>query len=380
MITISCLSKFWAFALSEQLNTNGRLTLFHTGFAGQAHPLLAKYSSRLDSEKIDSRRIKTYPIIAFAAKAFPHDFIWLNKFDLMVSNSLKFDLSSVFVGWSGSSLLSIREAKRLGKLTILERGSSHIMYQNRILKEEYSRYGLLFRINDTTISRELLEYEEADFISVPSNFVLNSFIDFGIPKSKLLLNPYGASQYFFPIKRSDKKFRILYLGPLILRKGLPYLFEALSNLKIDIEQFEVWFIGNVSEEIKPSIQKYRRSNWHFLGYKLHSELSTLISQCDIKVHPSIEEGLSMVIPQVLSCGVPVIATTNTGGDMLIRENENGFIVPIRNSMAIKDKLQYLYENNSELQRIQNNALSTPNLTWFDYGKKYIKNIEVIFKE
>jgi len=380
MITISCLSKFHAFALSEQLNTNGRLTLFHTGFAGQAHPLLAKYSSRLDTEKIDSRRIKTYPIIALAAKAFPHDFIWLNKFDLMVSHSLKLDLSSVFVGWSGSSLLSIREAKRLGKLTILERGSSHILYQNRILKEEYSRYDLSFRINDTTISRELLEYEEADFISVPSNFVLNSFIDFGIPKSKLLLNPYGASQYFFPIKRSDKKFRILYLGPLILRKGLPYLFEALYNLKIDIEQFEVWFIGNVSEEIKPSIQKYRRSNWHFLGFKLHSELSTLISQCDIKVHPSIEEGLSMVIPQVLSCGVPVIATTNTGGDMLIRENENGFIVPIRNAKAIKDKLQYLYENNSELQRIQNNALSTPNLSWYDYGKKYIKNIEDILKE
>ncbi len=374
------MSKFHSFALSEQMNANGRLTLFHTGFAGQAHPLIAKYSSRLDSEKIDSRRINTYPVIALAAKAIPHDFFWLSKFDFMVSKSLKFDTSSVFVGWSGASLLSIREAKRLGKLTILERGSSHILHQNRILKEEYSRYGQSFRINDTTISRELLEYEEADYISVPSYFVLNTFIAFGIPQSKLLLNPYGASQYFFPTKRSDKKFRILYLGPLILRKGLPYLFEALYNLKIDIGQFEVWFIGNVSEEIKPSIQKYRRSNWCFLGYKLHSELSTLISQCDIKVHPSIEEGLSMVIPQVLSCGVPVIATTNTGGDMLIRENENGFIVPIRNAKAIEEKLQYLYENNSELQRIQNNALSTPNLTWNEYGKKYIENIDVILKE
>jgi glycosyltransferase involved in cell wall biosynthesis len=362
MVTISCLTKFHAFALAEQMNKNNCLTLFHTGFAGQSFPWLAKYSSRLDSEKIESSRIITHPVLGLAAKGIPHDYFWLGKFDLMVSKSLKFDSSAVFVGWSGASLESIRKAKRFGKVTILERGSSHILYQNRILKEEYSRFGQSFKINDITISRELLEYEEADYISVPSNFVFNTFVSFGIPQSKLLLNPYGASQYFFPIDRSNKKFRILYLGPLILRKGLPYLFEALYNLKIDTELYEVWFIGTVFDELKPIIGKYIRSNWNFLGYKMHSELSTLISQCDIMVHPSIEEGLSMVIPQVLSCGVPVIATTNTGGDMLIRENENGFIIPIRNAKAIEERLQYLFENKLELQRIQRNTLLTPNLT------------------
>lgn len=375
MITVSSLTKFWAFALAEQLDKRNLLSFFHTGFAGQKHPMISNFVSRLDTEEIRPRKMRTHLFLAVGAKKFPSNKIWLNQFDLSVSRLLKKDPSSIYVGWSGSCLNSLRMAKSLGKLTIVERGSSHILFQDRILREEYKRYNKNFNITDETICKEILEYECADYISVPSRFVFDSFVSNGIAPGKILINPYGVSNRFSPMPRKDKKFRILYLGSLSIRKGAFYLLEALRKLNIPNENFEVWFVGNIDIDVIPLVEKFQNSNWHFFGYQSHKDLADLISQCDVKVHPSVEEGLSMVIPQVLSCGVPVIATVNTGGSMVVNDNINGFIIPIRSSDLISDRINYLYANPKELHRIKSNALLTRAPSWDDYGSNYIDNLK-----
>ena len=52
----------------------------------------------------------------------------------------------------------------------------------------------------------------------------------------------------------------------------------------------------------------------------------------------------MVQAQAMACGLPVICTTNTGGADLVREGRDGFILPIRDVEAIKEKILYFYEN------------------------------------
>ena len=52
----------------------------------------------------------------------------------------------------------------------------------------------------------------------------------------------------------------------------------------------------------------------------------------------------MVQAQAMACGLPVIATTNTGAEDLFTDGVEGFIVPIRDPSAIREKLLYLYEN------------------------------------
>jgi glycosyltransferase involved in cell wall biosynthesis len=267
VVRISCLTKFWAFALAEQLQRTNHLSKLYTGFSGQSNLVIGKYIKRKDFEKIDSSNLKNFYHIAVLAKLFNHPNFTLDLFDFAVSKNLQSDPDfSTFIGWSGSSLKSLRVAKNMGKKVILERGSSHILYQNKILNEEYSRFGISFNINKKTILTELKEYEEADYIAVPSNFVKNSFLDYGIDEKKIFLNPYGASDLFLSEKRSTDKFTILYLGTLNIRKGLFYLFEALNNLKIPIDKYEVWFIGSISNEIKPFIKKFSKSNWIFWGH------------------------------------------------------------------------------------------------------------------
>jgi glycosyltransferase involved in cell wall biosynthesis len=59
---------------------------------------------------------------------------------------------------------------------------------------------------------------------------------------------------------------------------------------------------------------------------------------------SVEEGLALVQAQAMACGVPVIATTNTGADDLFTDGVEGFIIPIRSPEAIRERIERMIDN------------------------------------
>lgn len=381
MVIVSCSGKFHAFNLAEQLEQNNLLTGFYTSFVSFKNTYFSKFVKRQDKEIIPIDKVHTFLPTAFGIKFSNNHFFWNDLFDQYVAAEIKKrDDFEVFVGWSGMALRSIRVAKAKGKKTIVERGSSHILYQEKILKEEYRKFNKDFAIDPRVIERELKEYEEADIISIPSNFVKNTFLEYGIVEAKLFVNPYGVSTYFQrkEVIKPDK-FIILYLGSLTIRKGLIYLFEALHQLELSADKFEAWFIGEISNELKETCEKYKKDNWRFFGKISHYDLANYISQCDVMVQPSIEEGLSMVIPQVLSCGVPVIATTNTGGGMVIEDGVNGYIISNYDSVEIADKITYLYNNKAILSGLKDYTLNhvTFSLSWENYGVNYRRLINIL---
>lgn len=379
MIKIACLGKLHAFNLAEEFARNNVLSKFYTTYASQNNTFVRKFVKRKDKEIIPHDSIKTNIILAAIQKTIKNDYLTSELFDYWVKSELIRDNDySVFIGWSGMSLNALRFAKKKGKMVILERGSTHISYQNRILMEEYEIYNKKFEIDKRIIHKENLEYLEADYISVPSQFVKETFVNEGIKEEKIIVNPYGASLYF---KKCDglaphKKFTILYLGVVSVRKGFRYFYDSVKHLNINRNQFEVLVIGKISNELHSEISVIQESNIHFLGHVDHYQLSRLISQCDVAVQPSIEEGLSMVILQILACGVPVIATYNTGAADLIVDNYNGFIVPVRNSIIIKQRIEDLYHNPNLLQKMKENAeLSIKQgYSWHDYGERYLRFI------
>ena len=94
---------------------------------------------------------------------------------------------------------------------------------------------------------------------------------------------------------------------------------------------------------------------------------------------SIEEGLALVQPQAMACSLPVICTTNTGGEDIIRDGKDGFVIPIRDMDALKEKLVYLYENSGTLKEMGKSAKKrvSSGFTWDDYGDRIIKEYKRI---
>jgi starch synthase len=261
---------------------------------------------------------------------------------------------------------------RFGALLACDRGSGHIVFQNEILREEYSRFGFRFAgIDPRIVARELAEYELCDLIFVPSTFALRTFIEHGVPREKLRLNPYGVDLAMFcPAPKTHERFRILFVGSISLQKGLPYLFEAIDG--IPPEHFELHVIGTMEPEMRAIMAKYE-GKLRYFGAVPRTELQRHYSQASVLVVPSIQEGLALVQAQAMACGVPVIATENAGAADLFSDGVEGFIVPPRDPRAIREKLQTMIENPSMRDQMGEAALARVRAIggWEDYGQRAV---------
>ncbi|HEC22423.1 MAG TPA: hypothetical protein ENI95_05860, partial [Chloroflexi bacterium] len=122
-----------------------------------------------------------------------------NLFDWLARRHV--DGGDIFHVFNHFGLFSMRKARRLGMRTIVERSAAHAVVHHRLLSEEYARYGLRFpAASRMLIRKHVQEYEEADAIMVPSDFVWRTMVTQGIPESKLRRVHFGfAPERFRPM-------------------------------------------------------------------------------------------------------------------------------------------------------------------------------------
>lgn len=379
-VLISVKGRFHAFDLAKQLDKHNVLFKLNTTYPKK---IVKKWG-------IASAKIKSNIVLEFLNRFFRKILSngrmkiinnYVNK--KQAKSNIKFLKEvDVYIGWSGSSLETLIEAKKLGVTTILERGSSHYNYQMKVLHDEAKITNTDFVQDYRQWQRELLEYQLADYISVPSLFVERSFIENGIHPKKILRNPYGVDlSSFRQIEKSDDVFRVIFVGGFSFRKGAHYLLQAFSELNLD--NSELLHIGGVNPEMKSYIAKYKRENIKYLGIKPQNELYKYYSQGSVFVILSIEEGLAMVQPQAMACGLPLICSTNTGGEDLLSANgEEGYVLPIRDVEAVKEKLLLLYNDKNSLQDMSNKAKQRveKGFSWDDYGLRYLNNLKSIIAD
>jgi glycosyltransferase involved in cell wall biosynthesis len=256
-----------------------------------------------------------------------------------------------------------------GAMTIVERGSTHIAYQDSLLREEYERWGVPYHgIDPRQIDKELQEYEECDHITVQSTFAWRSFVERGVAATKLIKLPLGVDlEMFRRIPKQDSTFRVLYAGTMSLRKGIPYLLEAVGSLRLP--NFEFVVNGTISAEVRHIVKRYA-DKIRFLGTRPFNQLCHVYSQASVLVLPTIEDGFAKVITEGMACGVPVIATTNCSAEDVFNDGVEGFVIPIRNVEAIRERILLLYEDSTMRLKMAEAAFERSRLSggWRSYGE------------
>ncbi|MDY6893963.1 MAG: glycosyltransferase family 4 protein [Thermotogota bacterium] len=119
------------------------------------------------------------------------------------------------------------------------------------------------------------------------------------------------------------RFTILFVGRLLVKKGVLDLIEAVERIKTPINLIIVG-TGDLKEEI---IIKTKKNNQiKFMGGILNSELPIYYSAADLTIIPSnYEELFGRVIIESLACGTPVIGT-NVGGISEVLSPEVGLLI------------------------------------------------------
>ncbi len=379
-VTQISIGRFHHFHAARELESRGLLREIWTGYP--------KFKLK-DEHGIPQHKIRTFPWLQlpYLAKGklpcrisdkLTADWAWLAHQTLDRHVAKKIAGPGLLFALSGSGLHAGRRMQAIGGKYICDRGSSHIEHQNGVLHEEYARHGLKCRgVDPRSIRKELAEYEQADKITVPTEFVKRTFITKGVDPSKIQGLPYGANLIRF--QKVDcpapDTFRVIWVGQASIRKGFFDALAAFKLLRHPHKQFVV--IGGVQPEIT-QLLKSRPAEDHvdFLGAFPNAELPRHLSSSHVFILPSLEEGMALVQGEALACGCPVIATPNTGSEDLFTDGVEGYIVPIRNPSAMAERLQQLADD-PELRRVMSeNAIRrvTQLGGWNTYGDKLARLI------
>jgi glycosyltransferase involved in cell wall biosynthesis len=293
---------------------------------------------------------------------------WLHYLD-----SLIFDIwasrllvpADLFHVWGNFGLRSLQRANALGMITVIERASSHPLYQARLLQEEYAHWGLKFQIPPASLHRALAELQLADYVLIPSDFVRYSFFQENFPENRLLQAPFGADiTRFQPAERpSSRLFRVLFVGQIGIRKGIPYLLEAWQQL--GWRDAELILVGRVDARCKVLLNRWQGlPGVKMIGYV--PDPVSLYQQADVFAFPTVEEGSALVVYEALACGLPVITTPNAGS--VIRDEIEGFLLPVRDVDGIAERLERLRAD-AQLRYDMGNAARrrAEEFTWQAYG-------------
>ena len=284
-----------------------------------------------------------------------------NVFDFWVSRQL--GNASLFYGWTHHALWSLKKAKQLGMVTILERANSHPITYTKLLDAEYKKRGLRTGLYHPLIfKKQLKELQETDYIAVTSQFTKQSLLEQGIDERRIILTPLGVdTTHYVPgafesaghISQNEDIFRVVYVGQLCLRKGIPYLLEAWH--KLQLKQAELLLVGDLVDEMKTILHQVLLQNTTITVLPHRNDAVKFYQQASVGILPTLEDGFGLVVLEAMACGVPVIITEHTGAKDCMRPNRDGFIIPPYSVDAIADTLQYCYNHRDQLQEMGQQA-------------------------
>lgn len=320
---------------------------------------------------------------------YPNNFLSSEVFDIIASYRISKN-SDIYIIWAGFALHTIKRIKKCNPNAkiILERGSTHIEYQNEVLIDAYKKFEIVKNniVPKGIIKKEKVEYELSDYIAIPTDFVLKTFNEKGVNVQKLFVNPYGVNLSLFSTNLENvtktEIFTVIFVGLFSVQKGAFAFFEILEhfNKRNDIHFL---IVGNIETILVEKVNFYVKEG--ILTYQpsvLMEQLPFFYNRSSVFLLPSVQEGLAMVLLQAMASRLPVIATPNSGVTMLITNNTEGFIVKQDDIKSFVEKLEFLLQNPDKLLQMgklaQNKVLE--GFSWSDYGKRNLDFYKKIKKD
>ena len=161
------------------------------------------------------------------------------------------------------------------------------------------------------------------------------------PESIRLIRGSGVDiARFSPTERSDatRSLRLLLASRLLWEKGIGEYVEAARRLRAGGLVVECWLAGAPDPGNPASIDEAQLAAWQAEGAVTLlgqvEDMPALLAQVDVAVLPSYREGVPRSLLEAAACGLPLIATDVPGCREVVREGENGLLIPPRDPAAL----------------------------------------------
>jgi glycosyltransferase involved in cell wall biosynthesis len=257
-------------------------------------------------------------------------------------------------------------------------------YEVDLVKEEQRKWpGWAKRsaeVPEAYFQRREAEWSIADLVMVNSDWSKQALMKQGVNDDKIVVVPLAyeagkvergkrkeeeANRVFdfrlSPFAFSQKQpLRVLFLGQVILRKGIQYLIEAARLLNEEAIHFDVVGAIGISDEAVAAAP----SNMTFHGPVSRDRTEEFYRSADLFVLPTLSDGFALTQLEAMAHGLPVIATQNCGE--VVTDGVDGLIVPASDANALAEAFQLLIQDPAKLEAMS--AATAAKLKQFSLSK------------
>ena len=232
---------------------------------------------------------------------------------------------------AGSSPDSIHILNGYRKVRLLERALRELLRSNRrfgLLSEPGVSVGLKGLVGPAVYRIHCLRFwHRFDFVFAIGLRGADWFHARGYPRDKIFPFAYITESYGQPqtiLGDFSGPVHIAFVGQLIRRKGLDLALRALGELRDQNWKFSIIGAGTGRNELEALARKLSiEDRVSFLGAMGNKEITEFLETSDLLILPSRYDGWGAVSNEALTCGVPVICSSQCGSKDLLRESERG---------------------------------------------------------
>ena len=263
-----------------------------------------------------------------------------------------------FFGFNSNCLETLEELKIRGIFTVLDQVDPGLVEEN-VICEEAERWpgweGIPGKASPDYWERLKSEWALADLVLVNSDWSRRALVEQGVPAQKIIVIPLALelhADHEWSIVDARGNLKVLWLGSVILRKGIQYLVEAARRLQHRNIEFLLAGKMGISERAVRSFP----ANIKVLGRLTRDQLGACYRQAQVFVLPTLSDGFAVTQLEAMAHGLPVITTPNCG--QVVTPGVDGFIVPPRDSEALADAIARLDNDRTLLREMSHNTLQT----------------------
>ncbi len=196
-------------------------------------------------------------------------------------------------------------------------------------------------------------FKNVDLFISPSRFLRNKFIEAGLDEEKIIFLDNGTEKEIFNnlYRQQPNEIRFGFIGSILPHKGIETLIEAFNGINdAELRIYGKIYHANLAFQKLVSNPKIK-----FMGEISDDEKKAAFEGIDVLIVPSLWfENSPVSIHEAYTAGVPVVASNIGGMVEYVKNMETGLLFDVGNPRDLFNKLRYLIDKPSEIERMRKN--------------------------